>query len=135
MDSGSDMVVLDVREVSEFCSEQGHIPGALNYPYDSGILESRYDELNPDDETVVVCASGNRSVMASIFLEDKGFSAILNMEGGMGAWESDTEICDETPAEDDQKNEIDEDGASDNSDNNGDDDGGGSTGCFIQSMT
>lgn len=101
LNSASGAIIIDVREESEFCSEGGHIPGALNYPYSSGVLQETYDELDSEDEMVIVCASGNRSSMASAFLENNGFTAILNMSGGMGAWGSDTETCEDTPIETD----------------------------------
>ena len=32
IDSNAQLIVVDVREVSEYCSVNGHIPGAVNYP-------------------------------------------------------------------------------------------------------
>ncbi|MHC4560122.1 MAG: rhodanese-like domain-containing protein, partial [Planctomycetota bacterium] len=43
--STNDLVVVDVREPFEFCDATGHIPGALNYPLSSGVLQARYKEL------------------------------------------------------------------------------------------
>lgn len=36
------LVILDVREEIEYCSAEGHIPGALNYPWISGVLQELY---------------------------------------------------------------------------------------------
>jgi 3-mercaptopyruvate sulfurtransferase SseA len=40
MDANPDPIVVDVREPNEFCDSGGHIPGAVNYPWNSG---ARYD--------------------------------------------------------------------------------------------
>ena len=62
------LIVVDVREESsEYCGPLGHIPGALNYPWSSGVLEERYDELPVDADILVVCYSGGRSNAAARF--------------------------------------------------------------------
>ncbi len=93
IDSTNDLVVVDVREPFEYCDDVGHIPGALNYPLSSGVLEARYDELPIDGPVLVVCRSGARSNAAANFLDSKGFSFIYDMMGGMSAWEWETEPC------------------------------------------
>ena len=81
------LIVVDVREEgSEYCGSFGHIPGALNYPWSSGVLEDRYDELPIDGEILVVCHSGGRSNTAANFLDSQGFTNIYDMMGGMSAW-------------------------------------------------
>lgn len=40
INSMNDLIVVDVREPSEYCDATGHIPGALNYPLSSGIMEA-----------------------------------------------------------------------------------------------
>ena len=39
IDSNNDLIVIDVREPGEYCGVNGHIPGALNYPWNSGVLQ------------------------------------------------------------------------------------------------
>jgi rhodanese-related sulfurtransferase len=75
-------VVLDVRTWPEWIS--GHIPGAVHIPLDD--LTSRYRELDPDAETVVVCAHGIRSAAASQWLLQAGFERVANMRHGMSRW-------------------------------------------------
>jgi rhodanese-related sulfurtransferase len=58
IDSTADLVVVDVREPSEYCDAVGHVPGALNYPLNSGALQARYAELPTDAPILVVCRSG-----------------------------------------------------------------------------
>ena len=76
------LIVVDVREEgSEYCGPLGHIPAALNYPWSSGVLEDRYDELPIDGEILVVCHSGGRSNSAANFLDAQGFTSIYDMNG------------------------------------------------------
>jgi rhodanese-related sulfurtransferase len=93
IDSTNDLIVVDVREPSEYCNAIGHIPGALNYPLTSGVLEARYEELPKDNPILVVCRSGGRSNAAASFLDSKGFSMVYDMMGGMTAWMWETEPC------------------------------------------
>lgn len=85
IENGDNMLILDVRELYEY--ESGYIPGAINMPWNSGVLQNRYNELPTDKDIIVVCRSGNRSVSASLFLDGKGFEPVFNMLGGMLAWE------------------------------------------------
>jgi rhodanese-related sulfurtransferase len=54
-------------------------------------LAQRYKEIHPDEETVMVCRSGNRSAVACEFLYGLGYRNVKNMIGGMNAWEGDVE--------------------------------------------
>jgi len=97
LSAGGDLVVVDVREESEFCDSTrqppGHIAGALNMPWNSGYLQAHYGELDPGRITIVVCRSGSRSKSAAIFLDGVGFTQVIDMLGGMNAWLWDTQIC------------------------------------------
>jgi len=95
IETDADLIVIDVREeVSEYCV--GHIPGALNYPWSSGILGVQYGELDPSGKYLVVCQSGGRSNQASNFLDSQGFTQIYDMLGGMNDWLWDTVGCIDT---------------------------------------
>lgn len=96
IDSNDQLIVVDVREVSEYCATAGHIPRALNYPWNSGILQQRYEELPKDGEILVYCRSGGRSHMASNFLDDNGFLYVYDMVGGFLAWQWETTGCFDT---------------------------------------
>jgi len=91
IDSTDDLIVIDVREPSEYSGAGGHIPGALNYPLNSGVLQARYEELPIDGPILVVCGSGSRSNRAAKFLDSMGFSTVYDMQGGMSAWIWETE--------------------------------------------
>ena len=59
IDAGEDMVLLDVREPSEF--KGGHILGAINLPWNSEVLKEKYADLPTDKPIIVICRSGGRS--------------------------------------------------------------------------
>jgi sulfur-carrier protein adenylyltransferase/sulfurtransferase len=76
--------LLDVREQDEV--EQGIIPGARHLS--RAHFESRAEDLVPgkDDEVVVYCATGVRSVFAARTLEELGYSKVSSMSGGFVRW-------------------------------------------------
>src|SRR5574342_1048022 len=78
--------LVDVREVDEVRS--GKIPGAIHIPL--GLVEFRMHELDKSKEYIMVCRSGGRSGRATQFLESYGFN-VINMTGGMLAWEGKVE--------------------------------------------
>lgn len=74
--------VVDVRSEGEWRS--GHIEGAQHIM--GGDLPGRTSEV-PDDRTVhVICGSGYRSSVAASVLRRAGFKDIVNVVGGMTAW-------------------------------------------------
>ena len=93
IESTSDLIVVDVREPYEYCNARGHIPGSLNYPWNSGVLQARYEELPADAPILVVCGSGGRSNSAANLLDSNGFSTVYDMLRGMNAWLWETAPC------------------------------------------
>lgn len=77
--NGEDFVLVDVRASSEF--DGGHLQNAINIPVHE--IRDSYKELDPDVKTVIICASGHRSSMAASILQQKGFSDVHNVSGGM----------------------------------------------------
>jgi rhodanese-related sulfurtransferase len=96
IDTNDELIVIDVREPGEYCGFNGHIPGALNYPWNSGVLQARYTELPVDAEILVVCGSGGRSNSAANFLDSQGYLHVYDMSGGMSAWTYDRVGCVDT---------------------------------------
>jgi len=84
--SGSGLIVVDVREEYEYCGTMGHVPGALNYPWSSGVLAESYQKFDPNDVILVICRSGSRSNSAANFLDSKGFKNIYDVLGGTSSW-------------------------------------------------
>lgn len=81
-DNGKDVTVLDVREYHEY--DICNIEGSVLIPL--GEIADRLDELNPDDEIVVHCHHGGRSMRATQYLKDQGFKNVKNLAGGIDAW-------------------------------------------------
>lgn len=80
-------LLLDVREPWEL--DVCRLPEVKSMPMRS--VPARYLELRRDDEIVVVCHHGARSFRVALFLEQQGFSNIINLYGGMAAWQRDVE--------------------------------------------
>lgn len=82
--ANSDLQVVDVRRPGEYVN--GHVPRALNAPLAS--LDKSPLPLQKDKLTAVICAGGYRSSAAASLLQQQGFSKLLNVSGGTGAWVS-----------------------------------------------
>ncbi len=78
-----DVLLIDVREEWEY--NEGHIPGITLIPMND--VASRIDDIPTDKTVVVTCRSGNRSGQVASFLRDQGYDNIINMDGGILAWQ------------------------------------------------
>jgi molybdopterin/thiamine biosynthesis adenylyltransferase/rhodanese-related sulfurtransferase len=84
-------VVIDVRERSEW--DEGHIPGAVHVP--RGHLESRIGGIaRPDQEVVLSCASGMRSLLAGRTLAEMGYASVQSLAGGFTRWKQSGQASD-----------------------------------------
>ena len=92
MQEGKVFLLLDVRETDEF--KAMHIADSLNVP--RGILESAV-EWNHEDTApelvqarecniVVICRSGNRSLLAARSLKSMGFKHAISLRTGVRGW-------------------------------------------------
>ncbi len=75
--------ILDVRGRSEW--EAGHLPGVRNIPL--GYLAGRLDEVPHDRPVVLHCQGGSRSAIAASLLRSRGYTNVMNLEGGFTEWE------------------------------------------------
>lgn len=75
-------VLLDVREPWEI--ELCQLAGSQNIPMH--LVPVRCDEIDPDQDIVVICHHGARSMQVAMFLERKGYGAVYNLTGGVEAW-------------------------------------------------
>lgn len=92
LESGAKPLLLDIRCPDEF--KDVHIDGSLNVP--RGILEIAvdygYEETVPelvearDRRVVVICRSGNRSVMAGYTLKLMGYTNVASLRTGLRGW-------------------------------------------------
>jgi len=85
-------LIVDVREKDEFNAM--HIKGSLHIP--RGILESAcewdFDETEPalvqsrDQNVIIVCRSGHRSLLAAYTLSLLGFNKVASLKTGLRGW-------------------------------------------------
>jgi rhodanese-related sulfurtransferase len=95
MHAGEPPLLLDIRCPDEFA--QAHIRDSINVP--RGILESAadygYEETVPelvearDRRVLVICRSGNRSVLAAYTLTQMGFRNVVSLRTGLRGWNDD----------------------------------------------
>jgi rhodanese-related sulfurtransferase len=76
--------VIDVRAPDEFVGELGHIPGAQLVP--GAALLAQAVSWPKDGELLMVCKAGGRSSAAAQALVRAGFTKVVNLQGGMMAW-------------------------------------------------
>jgi rhodanese-related sulfurtransferase len=75
---------VDVREKSELDAEAYDVPSLLHIPL--GQLENRFNESPRDQDVVIVCHHGIRSLRAVHFLISLGFGKAVSMKLGMAGW-------------------------------------------------
>lgn len=88
---GGDVLLVDIREPDEL-RQNGAIPGAINAP--RGMLEFYADpttayhrpEFDPNRRTILYCASGGRSALATDMLQALGYADVAHLDGGLKAW-------------------------------------------------
>lgn len=83
LDNGDELLVLDVRSPEEY-AQDGHIAGSTLIPLPE--LPQRMGELQKDQAIACFCRSGNRSRTACEQLAQAGFTNLVNVDGGIGAW-------------------------------------------------
>jgi rhodanese-related sulfurtransferase len=78
-------LLIDVRKAEEL-EQQGYIAGAVNWPLEQ--FMSFVGELPADKnaDIVIYCAAGHRGNMAATMLRILGYTNVLNLAGGFGAW-------------------------------------------------
>lgn len=77
-------LIVDVRSKAEF--ESGHVPTAINIPFNT--FNSDFSALNiaNNKELVVYCESGKRAKIIKKELEKQGFFEVRHLQGDMKAW-------------------------------------------------
>ena len=83
MDSGDEIVILDVRTQDEF--NAGHIAGAILIPNETILDEQPALLPDLDAEILVYCRSGNRSAQAAKKLIAMGYTNVYDF-GGIIDW-------------------------------------------------
>jgi len=89
-----ELVIIDIREPGEY--SPGAIPGSINIP--RGLLEFKIADAkfwkskakvspNKEDEIVIICRKGHRSILAAKTLYLMGYKHVKYVKGGFKSWE------------------------------------------------
>lgn len=86
LDAGEKLHIIDVREPEEYTA---YNIGATLLPLGK-VMSMEIDAIDhlKNEELIVHCRSGKRSLQACLFLETLGFTNVKNVEGGILAWQS-----------------------------------------------
>jgi rhodanese-related sulfurtransferase len=84
IDAGGQLHIIDVREPEEYAE---YNMGAQLIPL-GNIMSMQIDELEDlkEQELIIHCRSGKRSMQACMVLEQIGFTNTVNVAGGALAW-------------------------------------------------
>ena len=96
-----ELLLVDIREIQERV-DLGTIPTSKHAP--RGMLEFWADPKSPysrdwfteDRRTIVFCASGGRSALAALALQQMGFANVAHLEPGFGGWKEAGEPIEDT---------------------------------------
>jgi rhodanese-related sulfurtransferase len=85
LDAGEKLVIIDVREPAEYA--EYNIGGKL-VPLGK-IAGMQLDDIEDfkDEELIIHCKAGSRSMQACLILETAGFKNVVNLTGGVLAWQ------------------------------------------------
>ena len=90
LDAGEQLHIIDVREPSEYA--EYNIGGKL-IPLGQ-IMNMQLEELEvfKNEELIIHCKAGSRSMQACMMLEQAGFTDVVNVTGGLMAWKKMTGV-------------------------------------------
>ncbi len=77
-------LLVDVREQDEVEQLAYDVPHLLHIPLSE--FEERFAEIPRDQEVVMVCRGGGRSLRAAGFLVNHGYAHVVNMQFGLERW-------------------------------------------------
>lgn len=83
MKHGKNIKIVDLREPELF--DQGHVPGAVNIPYDDAPGRA-LKELKRDETIVFVCHGGPMGDELAELLVRNNYKKVYNLTGGMKKW-------------------------------------------------
>lgn len=86
LNANRNTLLIDVRTNAEYDGPLGHVEGSILLPLqDIDKWSSKYEDYQ-NEEVVLICRSGARSMRAATVLKEKGFQKLVNVKGGMIAW-------------------------------------------------
>jgi rhodanese-related sulfurtransferase len=75
--------LLDVRESWEY--QTASLPDSILMPMGE-VAARAHTELDPDQQIVVLCHHGVRSLNVTMWLRNQGFENVQSLAGGIDAW-------------------------------------------------
>lgn len=84
IDRGEFVHVLDVRSEGEFAA--GHVPGAVNIPFNQVPFRLADVPGTPDQALIVYCGHGPRAYLAAAVLRHGGRARLVYLTGHFAAW-------------------------------------------------
>lgn len=86
--TGSELpTIIDVRSKAEW-DKDGNIEGAVNIPFSDFFASLDQVPQDKDARIVVMCASGHRGAIIMMALHLMGYTDVVNLAGGLGAWKT-----------------------------------------------
>lgn len=78
--------LIDVRTPEEYAA--GHIEGAVNIDFYGEAFDNAISQLDKTRPVYVYCKVGGRSAKAAASMRTKGFTNVVELQGGFDAWNS-----------------------------------------------
>lgn len=82
---GEDVLLVDAREPEPYA--QGHLPGAVNYPYGNWLEEGK--PLPPKDRDLIVYCNSQDCPIGRLWSEQavqRGYARVRHMKAGLAGW-------------------------------------------------
>ena len=79
---GTTIHLIDVRSPQEMA--QASIPDGKPLPL--SLLPLRIEEIPTDSKVVFYCRTGARSAQACMYMEQRGYDNVYNLQGGIISW-------------------------------------------------
>ena len=82
IDSTPDIMIIDVSPLYD----DGHLPGAVNYPIGDGSFEAAVPTFDMSKTYLIYCHGDAPAIEAAEMLVDAGFMNVYRLEGNYAAW-------------------------------------------------
>lgn len=84
IEAGENIKIIDVREPAEYAESN---MGGMLLPLGQ-IANMQLDDIEDykNEELIIHCKGGTRSMQACLILEQAGFNNLVNLTGGITAW-------------------------------------------------
>ncbi len=86
----NDPFIISVRKATDYAI--GHIPGAINIPWNDIALAENLAKIPTDRDIVVYCYTGHTGAVATGVLGVLGYHKVKNLKYGMAGWTQDASV-------------------------------------------